>query len=76
MLNSGLDKRDDFPRLGKAPGLCLGKNYVAVNPDIIYSIGTRHQLNVGIKPFFQFVSQPGSSWQIISLCTIFDTDFH
>jgi hypothetical protein len=69
-------KRDDFVGLWKASALALGKDLSAVYPDFVNTAGTGHQFNVGVQFFFERISQPGSPWQIVSLCTVFYADLH
>jgi hypothetical protein len=37
---------------------------------------TPPQFNVNVQFSFEFVSQPGSPWKIVSLCAVLDADLH
>jgi hypothetical protein len=69
-------QRDDFIGIRKVSALALGKDLSAVYRDVENTVGTGYQFNVGVQFFFEFVSQPGSPWTIVSLCTVLDADLH
>lgn len=67
---------NNFPLFWETTQGLFGKNRLARNHDFKDTTSGGLQLNIGIKFFFEFVFQTGSTRFIVSLCAIFNGNLH
>jgi hypothetical protein len=78
-LLSGLTRLEllnHLARIGKASGLVLGKDQLAINLDVEDAPAAGNQLCLNAKGFSQLVRQTGGFGVIVSNCTIGNLDVH
>jgi hypothetical protein len=65
-----------FATFGESSGRAFGIDQFAVDVDVENSTAARDQLWVDSEFLFEFGSQTGRLWQVVSLGAVFDLSFH
>ncbi|EKD33692.1 MAG: hypothetical protein ACD_75C02624G0008 [uncultured bacterium] len=71
-----LDQVDDFTFLGKSAKTLFGKHRIAIGNHLENPSRRRQQLYFCPESSLQLVPQTGGTWLVISLCAVFNGNFH